>query len=150
MGGLLDMRTNRQILSQKCNYSRTSSLTYSRLDKHYLEHSFSFTLCIDFVADMLEENEYSWQAFTMSLVQTDSCIFCGRNMENQKQLFFQCPFSAQVWVGVLKHIRIKDRVLGWQTMINWFNSPTTWKTRLHKNIGYFSFVSAVFHIWKKK
>ncbi|KAF5204909.1 RNA-directed DNA polymerase (reverse transcriptase)-related family protein, partial [Thalictrum thalictroides] len=63
-----------------------------------------------------------WQLFTGSLPTQDrlrrrriitksECIFCKASRENSKHLFFDCPFSKNIWASVKHAIGLRQEVM---------------------------------------
>ncbi|KAF5191100.1 RNA-directed DNA polymerase (reverse transcriptase)-related family protein, partial [Thalictrum thalictroides] len=68
-----------------------------------------------------------WQAFSHSLQTLDrlkqkhitdstNCFLCPHNRENTKHLFFECPYSKQVWnkIKLLLSITTDERTSNWE------------------------------------
>ena len=73
-----------------------------------------------------------------------SCSFCQGD-EDHNHLFFNCPFTSQVWSQVLSYLNFNWAPRSWD---NWVNHMTTIKGKtLRTLISKLAFISTVYHIW---
>lgn len=48
-----------------------------------------------------------------------NCLLCGAHEESHSHLFFECPFSKDLWTHVFQNCGISRQVLGWNEELNW-------------------------------
>lgn len=84
------------------------------------------------------------------LSSSNVCVLCGRAVESQDHLFFQCHYSRQVWNPLMKQIGVNSIRTSWHDILENLNTSSSWKTNLQRNLAIFGFASTVYHIWKER
>ncbi|CAA7033781.1 unnamed protein product [Microthlaspi erraticum] len=54
-----------------------------------------------------------------------SCLLCGSEQETRDHLFFECPFSTDVWRKINLKLNLTDPPLNWQQILQWLNRATS-------------------------
>ncbi|XP_019256330.1 PREDICTED: uncharacterized protein LOC109234721 [Nicotiana attenuata] len=82
-------------------------------------------------------------------VQID-CVLCTTGAEeNLQHLFFQCPYSSQIWSALLRWLEENRRISNWGEEIDWIsrkmrnNSPRV-------EIMKFLCAATIYHVWSER
>lgn len=100
-----------------------------------------------FVAWMLCNNALNSKDKLLRIgISTDlKCTFCA-GYESIDHLFFECPFTNQIWSQVLKWMRIDHKPAGWGMELNWIISCSKGKSNKAKILKGL-FAETAYHIW---
>lgn len=72
------------------------------------------------------------------------CSFCNGS-ESHDHLFFNCPFTSQVWAQILSLINVSWPTRSW---MSWIDHMSTIKGKSIKTlITKLVFITSVYHIW---
>ena len=75
------------------------------------------------------------------------CLFCTSSMETHEHLFFECPFTAQVWRTILTKCYKPPPTLTWSELISWM--VQNWKGKsLAITLNKLAFATTVYTIWR--
>ncbi|GAV60988.1 zf-RVT domain-containing protein, partial [Cephalotus follicularis] len=85
----------------------------------------------------------------IGVLHTASCVFnCGK-VESLEHLFFQCPFTLNIWKAVLAMCNVLRPIVQWMDEIKWMldhdrghKFPT-----LVRKLG---FAASVYHLWLER
>ena len=78
-----------------------------------------------------------------------SCLFCGLELETHNHIFFQCPFSKQVWRCVLQKANITAPSLPWDDLIKWMSS--NWQGHsLTTKVKKLYLATTVYTLWRDR
>ncbi|KAF8388800.1 hypothetical protein HHK36_025480 [Tetracentron sinense] len=78
------------------------------------------------------------------------CILCQIHPENETHLFFQCPYSNEVWLGILhKHGETHIPLATWNEELDWISHNWHGRDQLAK-IKRFSLSVTVYLIWQER
>ncbi|XP_019092186.1 PREDICTED: uncharacterized protein LOC109129064 [Camelina sativa] len=76
------------------------------------------------------------------------CIFCTHPLETREHLFFQCPFSAQVWEVLVQKLLSDKFTNHWQDIMYLLAGSILDKTK-RLIVGY-AFQSTIHSIWRER
>ncbi|XP_060195398.1 uncharacterized protein LOC132624669 [Lycium barbarum] len=77
------------------------------------------------------------------------CVLCISGCESLPHLFFECPFSAELWHSLLRWLGITRKVLPWREELAWINSNVKGKGAA---VIIFRMATAccIYHLWQEK
>lgn len=87
------------------------------------------------------------QARNLNIV--GGCLFCHQSVESSNHLFFQCPFPATVWRGVLAKVGIRRIPKQWSTELNWIRKKATGRSqnaRLLRSL----LAATIYQLWSER
>ncbi|XP_019097493.1 PREDICTED: uncharacterized protein LOC109131247 [Camelina sativa] len=76
------------------------------------------------------------------------CIFCGYPMESREHLFFQCPYSSQVWEALMKKFLAGNFTNRWQEVMSLLIGSVLAKKR-RLVVGYV-FQNTIHSLWRER
>lgn len=80
-------------------------------------------------------------------IPVSCCSFC-HGIESHDHLFFNCPFTSQVWTDILAHINVNWPSRSWA---NWINQVSSIRGKSLKNlITKLIFTVTVYQIWLER
>ncbi|GAV93121.1 hypothetical protein CFOL_v3_36499 [Cephalotus follicularis] len=85
----------------------------------------------------------------MGVTQTAQCVFHCGELESTEHLFFQCPFSACVWIEVLKLCNIRRPIMPWanEVLLMFVHARDN---HFHHRNRKIAFASTVYHVWLER
>ncbi|XP_055824641.1 uncharacterized protein LOC129893176 [Solanum dulcamara] len=78
-----------------------------------------------------------------------NCIFCNQEEEYFDHLFFNCPYSKQVWSRSLKWLGIHRSIGSWKQELDWMCKVAK-KKNAHAEITCCTFATVVYNIWRDR
>ncbi|XP_070043239.1 uncharacterized protein [Nicotiana tomentosiformis] len=82
-------------------------------------------------------------------VQTD-CVLCTTRAEkNLQHLFFQCPYSSQIWSALLRWLGENRRISNSEEKIDWISKKMR-NNRPRAEIMKFLCAAIVYHVWNER
>ncbi|GAV62774.1 zf-RVT domain-containing protein [Cephalotus follicularis] len=85
----------------------------------------------------------------VGVTHTAQCIFhCGET-ESTEHLFFQCPFSANIWREVLKLFNITRPILPLANEVQWMTEHAK-GNKFHHSIRKLALAAIVNHVWLER
>ncbi|GAV87873.1 zf-RVT domain-containing protein [Cephalotus follicularis] len=86
---------------------------------------------------------------TLGLIHSACCLFnCGEN-ESEHHLFFECPYTRQIWSMVLSKCNIRRSVLTWPQEIQWMTDHTR-GNKFPKVLRKLALAATVYHVWMER
>ncbi|GAV89207.1 zf-RVT domain-containing protein, partial [Cephalotus follicularis] len=85
----------------------------------------------------------------VGVLQTAHCVFHCGELESTDHLFFQCSFSANVWLDVLRLCNISRPILPWANEVLWMSAHAK-GNQFHHRIRKLAFAATVYHIWLER
>ncbi|XP_060195095.1 uncharacterized protein LOC132624311 [Lycium barbarum] len=76
----------------------------------------------------------------------DQCVFCNSAIETALHLFFNCPFSHTIWLGILQWLQWQRNILPWNEEWKWVNEQARGK-HARERILKASLATVVYNIW---
>lgn len=76
------------------------------------------------------------------------CILCGRTEETRNHLFFECPYSAEIWRGVLHRLQLHNTTLTWESTLLWLSLRSIPSTRHIALVQRWQ--ACIYEIWKER
>lgn len=83
------------------------------------------------------------------VVDSARCKFCNAQSETQEHLFFNCPFSYNVWTVVLGKANNPSFAFFLDSIQDWILA-THWSSNFQKNLVCFVLSTTVYCIWKER
>lgn len=80
-------------------------------------------------------------------LQDTNCVFCGREEESHKHLFFECKIIAAVWERIIELCLIYRIPQSWDEKMQWLKRHFTQKIFIG-NKKRLTFAISVYYIWK--
>lgn len=78
-----------------------------------------------------------------------SCVLCQEPLETQSHLFFECPYSTQVWETLMKGVLRDQYSANWDILVSLLTGDSRWsKTKLFT--ARYMFQSAIHTIWRER
>ncbi|XP_050233424.1 uncharacterized protein LOC126681910 [Mercurialis annua] len=87
--------------------------------------------------------------FRWGSVPNPNCVLCNGAVETVKHLFFDCPFSCDVWKRVLLACRINRGPLRLCREVSWFTRNRCGRNIRHR-LSRIAFCSSVYCIWQER
>ncbi|GAV92910.1 zf-RVT domain-containing protein, partial [Cephalotus follicularis] len=82
----------------------------------------------------------------MGVVQDAACVFHCGEIESLQHLFFQCPYSANVWRDILSMCNVVRPILSWSLEVQWMLAHAKGK-EFHHTIRKLAFAATIYHLW---
>ena len=77
------------------------------------------------------------------------CLFCNRQLESHGHLFFECPYSRQVWYHISLKGRFSTPRIPWEQLISWLSIH--WRgNSLHLKINLLCFSITIYMLWRER
>ncbi|GAV61906.1 zf-RVT domain-containing protein [Cephalotus follicularis] len=108
--------------------------------KRIPKHAFSLWLAIR-GAHRTRDKLLNW-----GVTQTAQYVFHCREIELTEHLFFQCPYSTNVWKEVLELCNITRPILPWATEVQWMTEHTK-GNKFHHSVRKLALTATVYHVW---
>lgn len=78
-----------------------------------------------------------------------SCILCRNPLETLSHLFFECPYSTQVWDNLMRGILKDQHAVGWENITRLITGSSVWsKVKLY--IVRYMFQASIHTIWRER
>ena len=79
-----------------------------------------------------------------------NCHLCNHHMESHEHLFFQCPFSANIWNAINAKAHISWPVLHWKELLQWATSNYQKAHDITHVIPKLILSTTVYHLWYER
>ncbi|GAV60812.1 zf-RVT domain-containing protein [Cephalotus follicularis] len=80
------------------------------------------------------------------VIQSNQCEFHYGESESLVHLFFQCPYSASIWLAILRMCNISIQCLHWSDEVNWMTGHAK-GNNFPAMVRKLAFAAVVYHIW---
>ncbi|GAV61082.1 zf-RVT domain-containing protein [Cephalotus follicularis] len=85
----------------------------------------------------------------VGVVQTADCVFhCGK-VESVEHLFFQCPYTKNIWMAVFTMCNISRPILPWVEEVLWMTDHSRGHS-LPATVRKLALAASVYHIWMER
>ena len=77
------------------------------------------------------------------------CLFCSLQLESHDHLFFDCPYSRQLWRSISQKGNFTSPTIPWELLISWVSS--CWKGHsLQIKINLLCLSITIYHLWRER
>jgi len=81
-------------------------------------------------------------------VSSGSCVFCNHPTKSRDHLFFNCPYSSEVWTVTAKNILTTRFTTDWHLLLNTVSSLQ--QNRVENFLVRYAFQASVYSIWSER
>ncbi|XP_018474115.1 uncharacterized protein LOC130507406 [Raphanus sativus] len=78
-----------------------------------------------------------------------TCVLCKNPLETIQHLFFECPYSAQVWEALMKGVMVDQYMGDWETLIRLIVDDTGW-SKVKVFVMRYMFQATIYMIWRER
>lgn len=78
-----------------------------------------------------------------------ACGLCDEPLETRKHLFFECPYSRQIWEKLIRSVMGNQYTVDWDNIIRLLSNGSTWD-KLSLYIIRHVFQSVVHAVWRER
>ncbi|GAV79911.1 zf-RVT domain-containing protein [Cephalotus follicularis] len=111
----------------------------SRIPKH------AFYLWLEFRAAHKTKDKL----LAIGVLQSAGCVFFCRELESLEHLYFQCPYTENIWKRVLALCNISKPILSWLEEVQWMIEHMKGDNFLEM-VRKLALAATVFHIWLER
>ena len=77
-----------------------------------------------------------------------TCVMCKNATETRNHIFFECPYSAQLWEHLMKGILQRSFTVRWEDLLSFLMDSTMEKKKLF--CFRYTFQAAVYSLWRER